>query len=350
MALSDEEFLRSTPPGVEEATETTVAVSPEIAAVGETTPADDGNAEVVAKEQPTSEVVPETASEAVTEAVVDPAADPKEGESASEVADYEALYKQIMAPFKADGKTIELRNVDEAVKLMQMGANYTRKMQSLSGQRKIITMLENNELLDEGKLSFLIDLEKKNPAAIQKLLRESGVDPLSIDTTGEDTYRAGNHAVTDNEVRFRSVLDELSSSDTGKTTLQEINSSWDDASKEIIWENPEVVTAIHEQRESGLYAKITAEMERQTMLGAIPPNTPFLHAYHQVGDAMMAALKPPANQPLETRVVPAQKSPAGNDAKLRAASSTRSTAPAAIATDPAKLSDAEFMQFMQKRT
>ena len=89
----------------------------------------------------------------------------------SEKTDYEAFYKEVMTPFKANGKLIELRNPAEAVQLMQMGANYTRKMQAIQQHRKVLTMLENNGLLDEGKLSFLIDIEKKNPDAIQKLVK-----------------------------------------------------------------------------------------------------------------------------------------------------------------------------------
>lgn len=59
-------------------------------------------------------------------------------------------------------ETIELRDSSEAVQLMQKGANYTRKMQDIAPHRKVLLMLENNGLLDEGKLSYLIDLEKKN--------------------------------------------------------------------------------------------------------------------------------------------------------------------------------------------
>ena len=106
-----------------------------------------------------------------------PESDKESTPTESEKTDYEAFYKEVMTPFKANGKLIELRNPAEAVQLMQMGANYTRKMQAIQQHRKVLTMLENNGLLDEGKLSFLIDIEKKNPDAIQKLVKESGIDP-----------------------------------------------------------------------------------------------------------------------------------------------------------------------------
>lgn len=57
---------------------------------------------------------------------------------------------------------MQVNSVDEAIQLMQMGANYTRKMQELQPHRKTLLMLENNGLLDEGKLSFLIDSDEES--------------------------------------------------------------------------------------------------------------------------------------------------------------------------------------------
>ena len=167
---------------------------------------------------------------------------------------------------------------------MQMGANYTRKMQELQPQRKTLLLLENNGLLDEGKLSYLIDLSKGNPEAIKKLIKESNFDVLNADLDEESTYQGGNHKVTDEEVHFRTVLDELNSNPVGKETLTVISSTWDDASKEVLWTNPDVMMTIHAQRENGVYTKIVNEIERRRILGQIQPSVPFLHAYRTVGD------------------------------------------------------------------
>src|SRR5690606_26772936 len=200
--------------------------------------------------------------------------------------DYKAFYERIMAPLKANGKTIDLRNPEEAIQLMQMGANYTRKMQAIAPHRKVLLMLENNGLLDEGKLSFLIDIEKKNPEAIKKLIKDAGIDPREIDLEDPDAkpYLVGNHRVTDEEASFRAVLDDLGSNPEGKATLQAIQAQWDQASKEVLWKQPEVMTLIHQQRENGIYDRISAEMERRRTLGMIPPNVPFLPAYKAIGD------------------------------------------------------------------
>lgn len=275
----------------------------------------------------------------------------KDTQPAGEV-DYKATHEQIMAPFKANGKTMQVKSVEEAIQLMQMGANYTRKMQELQPHRKTLLMLENNGLLDEGKLSFLIDLDKKNPEAIKKLLQDAKIDPLDVDLEKESTYQEGNHKVSDEEAQFRLVLDELNSNPVGRETLQTINSTWDQASKEVLWKQPEVMNTIHQQRENGVYARITAEIDRRRTLGVIQVGVPFLEAYRVVGDELHKAgafndlfkSKAAAAAPVATRA--AMPKPTGLDPKADAAavhrgSPSKTTSPLEAMQ---KASDDEFLK------
>ena len=142
---------------------------------------------------------------------------------------YEDFYKKVMAPFKANGKTISLKSPDEAIQLMQMGANYTRKMQSIAPYRKTLMMLEKAQLLDEDKLSYAIDLLNGNQEAIKKLLKDTKVDPLEFNTEDNVNYQPGlNNRVSDAEVNFKSTLDDLVSTADGLNTVKEINTNWDE--------------------------------------------------------------------------------------------------------------------------
>ena len=280
--------------------------------------------------------------------------------------DYEGFYKQIMTPFKANGKTIELRNPAEAIQLMQMGANYTRKMQEVSGHRKVLQMLENNGLLDEGKLSFLIDLDKRNPDAIKKLVKDSGLDPMEIDTSEASAYREGNHRVTDEEVSFQSTLESFNSSDSGKDTIQTVHKTWDQASKEVLWKTPEILTVMHEQMQTGVYPRIAAEIDRQRTLGKLQPNVMFLQAYRDVGEEMSKANafadllepKPEANRGntqgkaavVATRVA-TPKPALANSEKANAASPTRTTPSVSSnkLVNVLAMNDDDFMKQMASR-
>lgn len=247
----------------------------------------------------------------------------------SSVTDYEEFYKTVMAPFKANGKTVELRSPDEAIQLMQMGANYTKKMQEIKPYRKVLMMLQNNELMDEDKLAYLIDLDKKDPAAIKKLLKDAEIDPFDLDLDSEDTYQAGNHRISDQEINFTTIMEEVRDSPAGNETLMEITSSWDSASKELLWASPEVMKHVYQHRRIGIYDTIKSEVERQKTLGNIGPNVPFIHAYKQVGDLLQQqgvldqVAKDPNAEPV--RRVAKPKSMVKNTAKAKAAATSRGT-------------------------
>jgi len=213
----------------------------------------------------------------------------KEEKQAEAVAEPEQLsaedfQKLVMAPFKANGKTIELKDPKEVIQLMQMGANYTRKMQDIQPHRKVLTMLQNNDLLDEGKLDLLIAVSKKDPEAIKKIIKDAGIDPLDIDTASEPTYVEGSHLVSDNEVSFNTAVQDLVSAEGGTETLQHIRTTWDQASKDALWKEPSLMEAINLQRQTGVYDLIANEVARLQTLGSIPPETPFIRAYQAVGE------------------------------------------------------------------
>lgn len=270
--------------------------------------------------------------------------------------DYEASYKKLMAPFKANGKMIELKSPEEAIQLMQMGAHYTKKMQALQPNLKLLRMLENNNLLDENQISYLIDLSKKDPAAIKKLVKESGIDPIDIDTNTDPGYKPGNHQVSDADFRFQTTLEEVSSDPAGKALIQTIHKTWDNESKEALWQDPNILRVLAGHRENGIYDKITEEIERRRMLGQTQ-NEPFIQVYYAVGQELTkqgafnpkpaadgSAQKPaetPQNRVLETR--PAQPKTVTNSEKARAASPTKAAPPkVAQEFNPLSMSDEDF--------
>ena len=313
------------------------------------------------------EATPAPGSEATVPAAAKPnkpAAEPTTPAAETAPVDYKAFHDQVMAPFQANGKTIQLRSVDEAIQLMQQGANYTRKMQAIAPHRKVLMMLENNGLLDESKLSRLIDLEKKNPDAIRALVKEAGVDPLDIDVQGESTYTPGNHAVPDEAVAFQTTLDEVSSTPDGQETVRQITASWDPESKAELWKDPSILGTIHQQRISGVYDRVVAEIERQRTIGAIPANVSLLNAYRVIGERMtqagafqdlvaaqQAAQRPAVQHPVATRVASTTKPAVANSGKVSAAAPTRTATPrrAEAFINPLALSDDEFMKQFANR-
>lgn len=208
-----------------------------------------------------------------------------DGSDADRLTEKAAGYDKIMAPFKANGKEIKLTSPEEAVKLMQMGANYTKKLQQLQPHLRVAKMLENNGLADEAKVSYLIDLYNKNPDAIRKLVSDAGIDPIDIDTSKDTNYRPQNHSVSDAQMAFDTALTEVSADPAGGQVVVQIDKDWDDASKQVLYKDPNILHVMTEHKASGAYDQITSEIERQKLLGNFA-GVPYINAYYQVGQAL----------------------------------------------------------------
>jgi hypothetical protein len=201
--------------------------------------------------------------------------------------DYKAEYERITAPFKANGKEIQVTSIDDAIQLMQMGADYQRKTTEIKPLRKIGEMLKQNDLLDAEQLSYLIDLKNKNPKAIQKLLKESGIDPLDIDTSVEVNYKPSNYQVDDKTIELNDVLDSIQHTPQFDTTVKILGSEWDHQSKEYLSANPQTISILNEHIGNGIYNTIAKEVANQRMLGRLN-GVSELDAYRTVGDYIQA--------------------------------------------------------------
>ena len=277
--------------------------------------------------------------------------------------DYKAEYERLLAPFKANGREIQVKSVDDAIALMQMGANYNKKMAALKPNLKLMKLLENNNLLSEEKIGFLIDLEKKNPEAINKLVKDSGIDPMDLSAEKASAYKQTAYTVDDREIELDTVLDELQGTPTYNRTLEIVSTKWDAASKQVIAGNPQVLKIINDHVSSGIYDIISREIESERMFGRLN-GLPDIEAYRQVGDALHArgafnhlaqGSSQNQGQPAPKTVVVPPKPKKVEDDKLkdkrRAASSTKpaGSAPANTDFNPLSLSDEEFSKMVNKQ-
>jgi len=270
----------------------------------------------------------------------------KEAENAPEESD---LTKDVLAPLKANGKVVKINTVEELRNLAQMGLNYTKKMQGLAPNLKLMKMLDNNGLLDEAKLARLIDLDKKRPEAIANLVKESGIDPLDLDTESAEGYKPNTYTVTNKEMELDTVLQDLEGSEGFQTTIDVVANKWDEASKQKVLDNPNIMRDINAHVEAGIYQMVAEEVFRQKALGYLTGMTD-LDAYKLVGDGMHKAgvFNPvqtgqqPVAQPSQAQAVKQLKE--STEQKKRAAALTKGKAKKAKkpSFSPLEMSDEEF--------
>lgn len=267
--------------------------------------------------------------------------------------DYKAEYNKLTAPFKANGKDIKVDSVDEAITLMQMGANYHKKMAALKPSLKMVKMLENHNLLDEDKLSFLIDLDKKNPEAVKKLIKDSGLDPLEVDLDKAE-YSPKSYKVDDVEFNLDSTLEGIKDSPNYNRTVQVITKDWDSVSQKEVVKNPQIMEVINSHMDNGIYDQIASVVDKERMLNRLTGMSD-LEAYKHVGDILHAQGKlgvGNTNQPEANVVKPAIASQSKEEQEQRrsrkkAASKPRKVVSKQPAMDfnPLNLPDDELDKF-----
>ena len=272
-------------------------------------------------------------------------AEPEEAKSDSEVL------KAALAPFKANGKEIKVDNIEDLRRLAQMGAGYNAKMQELKPIRKIAQTLKKAGLLDEQKINHLIDLSKGNKGAINRLVKESGINPLDIDTEDDD-YTPNTYTVSDNQFALDEALDELERTSSGQRTIEIISTKMDAKSKQRLVNDMDGIYMLQSQIENGMYDQIMNAVEVERMLGRISPSTPDLDAYNQVGQQLAQAgafkrneAKAPEATKAPDRKKATPKSDTKRKTKRKAAASPRKRKPAKASPDSfLEMSDEEFMK------
>lgn len=287
--------------------------------------------------------------------------DEKPVEKTSADVDYQAVYARIMeTPIRANGKEIKLQSVDEAVSLIQMGANYTKKMAELKPNLKILKTLKTHNLLDEYKLSYLIDLSNNNPDAIAKLLSDSKIDPLDIDTSKAESYKTTVQTATDQEVVLEEVLADLRESDHFGKLSEVVTKQWDVKSRQSVYQQPEFLKRLHDHmvpnaEGQSIFDYVSAEVERRKVLGLVNAGASDYDTYISVGNELFEQAKTqqaPATVGERRVIKPASKPASVVDPQLvkkqkQAASMAPKGKPVKQDMDfnPLDMSDEEFEKF-----
>lgn len=280
----------------------------------------------------------------------------KQGETTTtNEPNYKAMVEQLLSPFKANGREIKVESVDEAISLMQMGANYSKKMAAMKPHLQMLRTLEKNNLLSQDKLNLLIELDKGNPEAIAKLLSTKNIDPLDLNIESAANYTPVDHKVGDNEFAVEEAFNAIEHTPTYSDTVNVI-ASLDDASKREIANDVGFISALNSHIASGIYQKVMAEVDKQKALGNFA-GVSTLTAYCRVGDMMnqkgllsvQAATKPTE----QTSASTTQANAVNLAAKKRAAATPRTNK--AVKTDPMEgldpltMSDEDFLRISKQR-
>ena len=265
--------------------------------------------------------------------------------------DSEKLLEKLFSPFNANGTQIKVDSVEEAIQLMQMGANYHKKMHNLKPYMRFIKALESKQLLNDDKMNHVIDLMSGDKKALAKLLADANIDPLDVQTDESTEYSPVKHVESESTANLNEVLAEVQHLPAFKDTMDIVTTQWDSSSKEELGKHPERIKVLIAHKENGTFDLITAEVARMRLFGMIGDTVSDIQAYEQAGIALMSKQGKQSDKP-ETVTKPTMTD-ANDDLKKRIAqprSKKPQTKPVNKTTieDWASLSDEEFLKVSSK--
>ena len=233
-------------------------------------------------------------------------------------------------PIRAGGRDFQIRNLDHAKNFIEMGIDYNMKMKSMKPHMRTLKTLEKQGLLDaskEDRLNLLIEIENGNKDALKRFIADSELDPLDLvdeDTLAESRkYQPSNHMISQEEIEIEEALDSISNSPSQQRTLDVMTKEMDQKSRQQISENPQYITALNQDIESGLYDQVMETVQYRRDMKQVPEGVSDIELYI---DTVRNTMAPAQQEQVPTHSEPqqAQRRPANRKRKV-GMSGSRST-------------------------
>lgn len=280
---------------------------------------------------------------------------PKEAaEPASSTTGLPEGVERIFGTIRANGRDMQVKNVDEAIRLIQMGANYSQKRAADKKNLSYVKVLEQHGMLDHEKLSFAVDLLAGKPEAIGKLLKDTKIDVHELDDDKVAAYRSESRAPSAASLAIEEVVSDLEGNKHFDRLVGDMK-GWDVESQALLGKHPQSLAQLTDQVESGIYDKVMDEVNRQQVLGNFK-GVPLMEVYNQIGQEMAAAgafNAPAPKGSVKKLVTPgkqASPAPKADEERRRAAAPSKGVTTATVEVkDPQFLamSDADFMKTLK---
>lgn len=235
---------------------------------------------------------------------------------------YASTYKQLFGePIKASGREVKLRDAEHARNLVQLGVDYNKKMQNMRPHMQALKTLEKEGLLgDNEQLNLLLEAKDGNPEAIKKLISQANIDILDIsdDDANAKDYRPQDRMVSEQEVAIGDALSAIKESPKYGDTINVMQQVFDQKSREIISDNPNYITALNQDIESGVYDNVMEAVQYKRDMRAVPAGMSDIELYIATVQEMAQAQTPAPTPPAQPEPAPINRRSTESSRKRKA--------------------------------
>ena len=171
--------------------------------------------------------------------------------------------------FKANGQEFEFTQEEmneQFPTVFGKAVDYTQKMQKIAPYRKMISALEA-EGITQDQLNIAIDALKGNKEAIQHLIKEHGIEDYDVrPEEGTPAYQPNVYGKTEAALEIEEVTRTIDQDPEYKITVDVIDRQWDQNSRNVIAQNPQMIAGLHNDIKTGLYDKVAPLATRMKVL------------------------------------------------------------------------------------
>ncbi|MCP4487727.1 MAG: hypothetical protein GY820_10485 [Gammaproteobacteria bacterium] len=287
--------------------------------------------------------------------------DQKTGDDSNDNGDEDEEDEEEAAPeiktrsFKANGQDFnftEEEMLGQFETVFGQAMDYTKKMQKIAPFRKMISAIEDQGITQD-QLNLAIDALKGDKGAIQRILETHSIDSYDLDDDDNPTtYVPSDYGKGDKQLEIEEIAGKIQGDEEYGVTVNVIDEQWDDASRETINANPNMILGLHNDIKTGVYDKVSpVAMKMKVLDGNSKSDIEYYMLAGQQLQAAATAQKGPSAEELNAGAQAADskfEAESSEARRKRAASSTGSRADRKGVIDYLDDDDEKFDEWYKK--
>lgn len=191
-------------------------------------------------------------------------------------------WSAIAKPFKANGTMMTVETAEEAIRLMQQGIGAQKVIKEYNEHRPFIKALTDNGLMNEDTINLLIEAKKGNLGAYKGLLNSLGFDNEQFDdlqySEELNEFKPQNHLESPELFNFRDALQRFDEDYPEESVeIKTLVGGFQDGSVDVVYQNPQVLSAIANVRANGKLDEIKSLTEKAYALGYVDAKVPRIN-------------------------------------------------------------------------
>lgn len=189
--------------------------------------------------------------------------------------------------FKVNGrKRTGFTEVEDLIKAQQAYGGLEKKFQAIKEVQPFMkSMVDNGFIANPEKYELAVRAVNGDVEALKEVMKNKGIDPLTLDLDEGVNYKANNDILTDSaELAYNEAREFASDLGVAEKLDKALFDEFDDASRSELFKDPDSIKAnsiaLAEQIENGLYDQVMDEVDKLSFKDSVFKSKPMIEKYN----------------------------------------------------------------------